>query len=70
MARLQLAPEAELLEFPISTDKFVIYKRNGRYYLRVKIHVDYSNHDEFIDSLNQVMQERMMELNAASGEVC
>ena len=71
MARIELKHGAELLTFPISTDKFVIYKKkNGRYYLRAKIHVDYSNLDEFIDSLNQVIHERMMELKAASGEVC
>ena len=66
MARIELTPGAELLEFPISTDKFVIYKRNGNHYLRAKVDVDYNNLREFIYSVEQTIHER---ITAAGGKI-
>ena len=60
MARIELTPEAALLKYPVSTDKFIIYKRCGKHYLRLKQGADYSNPGELFDSINQVIHEKIM----------
>ena len=67
MAKIELTPEAEAFEFPISTDTFIIYKRKGIHYLQTKIDVDSSNYQEFINSVEQTIHER---ITAARGKTC
>ena len=64
MAIIELTPEAELLKFPVRTDKFVIYKRNGKYILSIKAGADFSNPHELIDSVDRVLHERITKMNS------
>lgn len=64
MAQIGLSTEAQALKFPISTDKFEIYRRNGKHFVRAKVHVDISNYQEFMDSIFLEIRERIAKMNS------